>query len=171
MKLLTIAIILFLIVGCKTEGNKTNTENMEKNMMFVKKGYVKISGGCEVYATGEIIFNKKNHNKIEITIKNGGYFYNSTNKIIGDFKTIVSEKELQDFSRNIKKIIDNPELSKGIISTKNIVIEIYLRFEKFEIKELWKESDDKYNIDILNDEIEKFVKYLNTSELAKQKND
>lgn len=133
-----------------------NTINTNKNMQFIKEGYIKISGGDEVYTESKIIF--KPGSQVNIELKNQakyGYFYDK-NEQLKDFNSFISAGQMDKFLKDIGDII--PKLKKtDVKSLENITADIQLASVSNTFK------SDKYDLDPLLSIIENFV--INSSKI------
>jgi len=138
-----------------------NKKTMANNIMQ-REGYIKVSGGCEVYTEANIIFKPKD-DKIQILIDNkGGYFWKD-NKQMQRFSATIDRKSAEDFFNKLNFILSNRKATESA-STRNATVKVYLPLKEKKIEIKWNELEEvngkMHEIDPVLDLIDEFIRKI-----------
>jgi hypothetical protein len=125
------------------------------DMELVADGYIKISGGCEAYAEGQINFAPRG-DVVRVEVDNTGGWYYQENVPRESFAMELAAEEAAEFFGEVKAILDNPRRTNEV-STRAAVIEIYLPLRGGTVEATWRELEAKYDVNPLVDLLHEFV--------------
>lgn len=127
-------------------------------MILCDEGYIKYTGGCEVYGEAKISFTLGKE-CISVHIDNKNVFYDDESVPLSAFTVDPPQEMIAEFLKKLREILDSPvDSSEEFISTQNAVVSVHLPFDDKTISETLEENQGDSNIDELTTLIHKFVK-------------
>jgi hypothetical protein len=129
----------------------------KRDMTLRTEGYIKVSGGCVAYTTGEIRFTPKADGAVRVVVNNkGGWFHVGPGPFHG-CDVSISADEAWTFFAVLKDMLDYPMEAQTGPSTRMAVVEIYLPLEGGDVNTTWREADGEYELDPLLDYLQESV--------------
>jgi hypothetical protein len=138
MERLFICTLLVATATCAAAG--------EKDMTLRDEGYIKVSGGCIAYMTGEIKFAPEVDGGVRVVVDNtGGWFHVGSGRFLGCDVSLPAE-DASAFFAGLADILDHPQKPEHGPSTAMTEVEIYLPLAGGDVNTTWREADAEYDV-------------------------
>ncbi len=127
--------------------------------LLTEQGSIRISGGCEVYTEGEILF-LPGKNCVEVVVENKGaygYFTTGDGTPLETFRVVIAAERMCEVINRLCRVIDSNDPPESV-STRDARVQVLLPLDSRTVEADWHEISGNQDVDRLLDVIDELVR-------------